>query len=402
MSGKTLTIGLEGCMIRTENMGCAALTWGLIGLLEKIALEKEMTFCYRVFENDPDDALTERLRGTFDIPEERLTALKTTSLFHPLAEWRHPALTARALDGMRGCDLFIDLTQGDSFTDIYGPWRFNSFTRIKEMILRMGKPLILGPQTYGPFQSPARAKRAGRVIKKARCAAARDELSASLAGSLSGREVPVLTDLAFFLPAPQKTAPSDGRVRVGVNVSSLLLKHRTEPTPVRFPLRADYGECLENVLSWLQMDPRYEVCLLPHVGRDGGEAFRERFPGLTILPPFEDPVSARKAIAGLDVLIASRMHAAIAALSCGTAVIPLGYSPKWTGLMKSLGYPFLVDLTALDTDEAAGRIKEGIGDWERLSSLSRDCRPIIDRGLREAEKVFSRQIDLCMDRKDSV
>ena len=165
MTRKTLTIGLEGCLIHTENLGCSALTWSLLSMLERIAGNNGLSFRYTGFEYHPDPADTKRLCGQLSIAPDRLTAVRTTSLFHPLAQVRHPGLTGKALSAMRACDLFIDLTQGDSFTDLYGDWRFSGFTRIKELILRMRKPLILGPQTYGPFRSAKNADRAKPLVR---------------------------------------------------------------------------------------------------------------------------------------------------------------------------------------------------------------------------------------------
>ena len=397
MKPKTVTIGLEGCMIHTGNLGCAALTWSLLAMLERIAGAAGMTFRYKVFENDPDSGASARLCGSLGIPASRLEAVKTTSLFHPLAEAKHPVLTARALSAMKECRLFIDLTQGDSFTDIYGNWRFLGFTRIKERILRMNRPLILGPQTYGPFRDEKNAARAADVLAKAQCVLARDETSAQAVLSLCGRSVPALTDLAFGLPGGEKRPPSSGRIRVGINASSLLVRDRTEPTEVRFQLKTDYDRYLREILGRLAKDSRAEVFLIPHVGRDAGEQFRDGFPAARFLPPFRDPSEAKDAIAGMDVLIAGRMHAAIAALSSGTAVIPTAYSPKFSGLFHSLSYPYLIDLTSLETEEAVRKTMELIESREQLRQAALACRPAYEKALAETEALLTRQILLAAD-----
>ena len=51
----SLIIGLFGCLVNNENMGCVALTFSLIRVLEKIAREKGEIYTYYVFEVDPNE-----------------------------------------------------------------------------------------------------------------------------------------------------------------------------------------------------------------------------------------------------------------------------------------------------------------------------------------------------------
>ena len=393
MTQKDFTIGLEGCLIRTDNLGCAALTWSLLAMLERIAGKNGLTFRYRVFEYSPDPADTERLCEKLAIGADRLTAVKTTSLFHPLAEAKHPVLTARTLSAMRDCDLFIDLTQGDSFTDLYGQWRFSGFTRIKERILRMNKPLILGPQTYGPFLKPKNADRAAAVVRLARCVMARD-LNAE-AGQLfhrSGKEPQVACDLAFGLPYETSPVSPSEKIRVGINASSLLVLQKTEPTELRIPLKTDYDRYLEQLLESLTRDERFDVFLIPHVGADAGPQFREWFPAAHVLPAFQDPMEAKAVIASMDVLVAARMHAVIAALSSGTAVIPTGYSPKFEGLTEKMNYPYLADLRKLETGQAVRTTLQWISRRAELRRAAQACRPIFTKDLDRTDALFTAEL----------
>ncbi|MEP1592950.1 MAG: polysaccharide pyruvyl transferase family protein, partial [Halieaceae bacterium] len=100
--------------------------------------------------------------------------------------WRGDHLgTARlaALAGMRStpllrtvneADLVLDVSGGDSFTDLYGSARFRNIVAPKQIALRLGRPLVLMPQTYGPFKSARNARLAGNLIAKATLAYARD------------------------------------------------------------------------------------------------------------------------------------------------------------------------------------------------------------------------------------
>ena len=75
----------------------------------------------------------------------------------------------------------------------------------------------------------------------------------------------------------------------------------------------------------------------------------------------------------------------IAALSSGTAVIPTGYSPKFEGLTAKMNYPYLADLTKLDTDQAVRTTLRWIGERAGLRRAAQACRPVFLRDLERTE-----------------
>ena len=64
-------------------------------------------------------------------------------------------------------DLAVDITAGDSFSDIYGKRVFIRHSLIKILFLLCDIPLVMLPQTYGPFQSFATRSIARFLLKKA-------------------------------------------------------------------------------------------------------------------------------------------------------------------------------------------------------------------------------------------
>jgi polysaccharide pyruvyl transferase WcaK-like protein len=80
-----------------------------------------------------------------------------------------------------------------------------------------------------------------------------------------------------------------------------------------------------------------------------------------------DPSTLPEAVsryAGLDVLITSRLHAALFALAVGTPALAIGYEPKMVGVMSELGLPDRVlpadaSLTAARLTEAVARVRSG-------------------------------------------
>ena len=125
---KEYHVGLLGAVINNENMGCVALTYSLLHLLENISQEQECVFTYYIFE---DVANEDRLRlaaKRLSIDFQRLRSRPVVYLFGYRRMMHHPVSVLKVLRGIYKCDFFIDLTSGDSFTDIYGQKRFDEHT----------------------------------------------------------------------------------------------------------------------------------------------------------------------------------------------------------------------------------------------------------------------------------
>ena len=87
------------------------------------------------------------------------------------AQVRVAQATAPRLNGVARrfgeADAVLDLSAGDSFTDLYGMRRLMTVTAPKESALRAGRPLVLLPQTYGPFASAEARRLAERIVRSA-------------------------------------------------------------------------------------------------------------------------------------------------------------------------------------------------------------------------------------------
>src|SRR5699024_5535961 len=144
-------------------------------------------------------------------------------------------------------------------------------------------------------------------------------------------------------PGPQRD--------VLVNVSGLLW---TENPHVD---AAAYRRTLQETVTRLRADGR-EVALLAHVldnpsADNDVPALRELAAqvgeDVEIVVP-TDLDSVRATIAGARLLIGSRMHACLNALSVGTPAIPLAYSRKFAPLLESVGWTTGFDLRTDDLD----------------------------------------------------
>lgn len=243
-------------------------------------------------------------------------------------------------------DLVIDIGEGDSFSDIYGGRRLFQQVTSKLATRRKRVPLVLAPQTIGPFATLWTKRLASLAMGQAALVAARDPASLRFARELRSKPVERYSDLAFRLPFDE--VPLLGRI--GINVSGLLYRgnvaHFGNP-------EFNYRDFIHATLDALETAGE-QVTLVPHVLNPGAtdddvevsaEIARDR-PGVTVAPSFATASEAKSYISGLRGLIAARMHACIGGVSSGVAVLPVAYSRKFNGLFLENGYPFLVDATA--------------------------------------------------------
>lgn len=289
---------------------------------------------------------------------------------------------------LKMCDVVIDMTSGDSFTDIYGKDRFYILSSIKKTIEKLRIPLILGPQTYGPFENGKCKKFAKGIIEKAKLVVSRDATSKQYVESFCDANVNTATDLAFKLKY-DKQSNHGSRIKVGVNVSGLLHSSRTDFSGFQAnQMKTNYDEYTNKLLDYLteHLD-KYEVVLIPHVGVDANKAF-ENTKGIKIHEPFMSPIEAKSFISGMDIFIGARMHATIAAFSTGVATIPVAYSRKFSGLYNNVDYPYIVDLIENDTETNIQYTIECINNYKKLQETSNKAMQKINEKYKINETVM--------------
>ena len=118
--------------------------------------------------------------GASNIEFERLGMSNGRRYYRPENLWqvraaaRFGGLWNEGARTLRGARAVLDVSGGDSFTEIYGARRFQTVTLPKLTTLEAGRPLMLLPQTYGPFRSEKARKLASRLVQGSAQAWARD------------------------------------------------------------------------------------------------------------------------------------------------------------------------------------------------------------------------------------
>lgn len=238
-------------------------------------------------------------------------------------------------------DLVLDMRAGDSFADIYGVRRVLAMNALFEISRRAGAKVVLGPQTIGPFNTRIGRALGRRVLSTADAVFSRDSTSSEFSTKL-GRPVNCeTTDLVFCIPQPEAAPKRD----VGLNVSGLLwqpgphidnLKYRKDISELcrRLTAAGRSITLFPHVLT--SDDPDNDMPAVNELNKTFGNEFDVYTPtGLA---------DVRSFVASCNVVIGSRMHACLNALSVGTPAIPLSYSRKFQPLLSDLGWGHNVDL----------------------------------------------------------
>jgi polysaccharide pyruvyl transferase WcaK-like protein len=307
-----------------------------------------------------------------------IPSIKCDKISYHLAPQNIDVGSALTKHMIKKCDLCIDFTGGDSFTDIYGEDRFYRNTLVKNWIIQEGKPLILGSQTYGPFKDTKFQKEARQVLLKSEAIFARDEISAQYVKDLSGKTAVTTTDVAFMLPYEKNDLPSE-KIKVGFNISGLLWEGGYTRDN-QFGLTVDYRKYCNHIIEYfLERKDTYELYIIPHVFGNARKGvyladddiipckyIRETYHDVTISPYFKTAMDAKSYIQSMDLFIGARMHSTIAAFSSYVATIPFSYSRKFEGLYNSLNYPYVIKGTVLSTEEAVNKTEEYIENYMKL------------------------------------
>lgn len=259
---------------------------------------------------------------------------------------------------LRRADALLDLSGGDSFTDLYGLERLSTVCAPKEAALRARCPLVLLPQTFGPFTTAEGRRRAERLVRESQLAYARDAWSYEQLRELAGPDFNETrlrsgVDVAFALgmtrpdhATVERLGKLSGEVLAGVNVSGLL---RDGAAGRQFGLAGDYVETMAAMVSALIEHGAF-IIFVPHVhGEHDGEndatvielvqsmltpTERER---TWMLPARLRAAELKWCISRMDWFIGARMHATIAALSTRVPTLAYAYSDKAHGVFATCG-----------------------------------------------------------------
>lgn len=418
-----LRLCLFGAPGDTGNLGVSALLHGTVAGLARHAPGSDLTVfdMHARGERTASEVVDGRAR------RYRVVGARATRRVHQHESLWNLAVSVRAnvtrspgAWALRRADAVLDLSGGDSFSDIYGSKRFRDVAFPKRIALSRGIPLLLLPQTYGPFRDPSARRQAGEIVRAARMAWARDPDSYGALRDLAGdgfdpERHRLGVDMAFQMPARPPASPLPDPVAmwlvddraapvVGVNISGLL--YFADDAATRFRVRLDYRELALALVRRLLDDSDARVVLVHHlVGTDGSEPderaqrlLRARLsPGererVALAPSGYGARETKWLISQLDWFCGSRMHATIAALSTGVPAAAIAYSMKTRGVFATCGQEASVaDARDASPTEVLSAVWASFAD--RSSARTRLARALEDVR-RQSERQMQEIVRAC-------
>lgn len=380
---------LQICLIlhstRSDNLGVGALTVSEVAIIRDIAAEMNHPIAITVMD------WTDTRRPYVGGDDIKIRDLNGKVMVSPRGFF------AQA----RAADLVIDIGGGDSFADIYGGRRLRRMFILKYLTHLARTPLVMAPQTIGPFTNKTSLFLAKLSMKLCAIVSTRDDLSMQAARDMGvTRDLLLASDVALRLPydPPVKT---DGPTKIGINVSGLLMGGGYTGQN-EFGLQMDYPALIRELITYFQ-SLNHKVHLIPHVivpqGPNTSEddylacvALHKSFPDTILAPAFDTPSQAKSYIAGMDFFTGARMHACIAAFSSGVPVIPMAYSRKFAGLFGSLGYNHTVDCTTETAEAIKAKI---IAGFDNRAALTQEAASALAIGKTRLHTYETALRDLC-------
>ena len=386
---------LLGASFATGNLGVNALAWSTIKIIktqwpssriilvgsgrEPLVVQIQMNGHQEEFHSWP-------VRYCFNLFARHHIAKLGVAVFLcnfiPFIKKRYIG-TDSTLGEILRCDLVCDITGGDSFSDIYGLPRFLRGYLLKYVCQLTGKPFVLLPQTYGPFQTQLARILARQIFNQSQTIYSRDRQGLAVVQELIGpsRKVKHCPDVAFIMDSIRPDTPQvafleqlkvEKKQLIGLNISGLLY-HGGYTQDNMFNLAGDYPELIINIISYFSCLADHHVLLVPHVLpasnfllEDDFLAAKKVLQGLPIniqnkvvvLEKGYDQNETKFVISLCDFFIGSRMHATVAALSQVVPAVGMAYSGKFSGVFETAGVEDCVlDLRLLNNAQVLNKIQ---------------------------------------------
>ncbi|OHB61004.1 MAG: hypothetical protein A2167_01160 [Planctomycetes bacterium RBG_13_46_10] len=359
-----------------------------------------------------------------------LVKILPNSLYKAILTRRNPYIKT-----LYEADLAVDITGGDSFSDIYGSWSFLLRSLPKFLVLLYGKTLIMLPQTYGPFNKRVTKLLAKHALKHADLVYSRDipslECIRELLNNCTAEKVRFTPDVAFVLdprrPDNQEICSiekikTNGTTLIGFNVSGLLSCCGSNEDNV-FNLGLDYTTLVGSIIESLMKRNDTAILLVPHVAalqkpdnilseRAHKKGYKEQSDVVACTKVYEQLCAKykdriyivrgrynhneTKYIIGLcDFFIGARMHACIAAISQGIPAVGLSYSKKFRGVFESVGIGELaVDLREKEESEVLEAIDKAFENRKNAANHLRNTIPAAQTRIQNMFEDMDEQTNL--------
>ncbi|HEX6288574.1 MAG TPA: polysaccharide pyruvyl transferase family protein [Herpetosiphonaceae bacterium] len=275
----------------------------------------------------------------------------------------------------------------------------------------MGKPLLLLPQSFGPLPGTIQRAMLRWLLSHSALTAAREYRSLQLLAEIGlRRRVLLLPDLAFAADAtplnrmdtdmPELIRSSEGKPLVGL---TLMDWQRQNP---QFGNQHGYEQAILALMRHLRQhyDARvvlFAQCTGPNAAHDDrliarrlvAAAQAQGIDGVALIDAVLSPEQLKAAYARLDLLVATRMHSAIFALSGYVPALAIGYLYKSVGIMELLGLErYALDIDTLTAERLCAAFDALWAERERVRERLVRRIPAIQKTLERLPELIRRSV----------
>lgn len=243
------------------------------------------------------------------------------------------------LQAVRRCDVdaMVDIS-GYLFGDKWPPVMIQAVRARVKRLKAAGRPVVLLPQMFGPFKRPEVLNAFRPILDAASLAYARDEQSYQWLEQISPdlKHLRLAPDITIFSkPVVPSDLPSDPYVCLVPNIR-MLDKAGDEWANHYVDY---YAEIAKHVRS-LGLEPH----LVIHDGGEEDAGVAQQIASLAKIDRRfffrdDDPRVLKGFISGAQLLVGSRFHALVAALSTSVPAMAVGWAHKYEQLFGDFGIP---------------------------------------------------------------
>ena len=291
---------------------------------------------------------------------------------------------------------------GDVFCSEYGHISLLSHLRPLDLAAEAGIPFFIHAQSIGPFKNKPDSNAFVKTARRATAITVRERMTYDYLTTglgLSGDLVTHTADPAFLLARPDESIQARYREFFRLNEGRPTVALSTSQAICNW-LNSDYTQHFQawcEVVRMLLDEMKANIVFIPHV-QEISVKNDDRILATELLRHFNhDPrlhlagadytASEYKGIISqCDLVVAERMHAAIAGLSSAVCTVPIGYSIKAEGILTDLFAKDLVRDTLLiplkdflDPKVSCGRIRQA---W----AMRKDIKSQLEMRLPEVRR----------------
>jgi len=365
---------ISGLNLNDNNRGTAALSYGSFYFLEKFHKEqtKGLQACNTIIYKNPLKYVFKNCSKQDIVIRNKNHVIRNFYIwfidfyiFKYIPIISSITKTSRILKRVK---FIAAINGGDGFSDIYGTKTFENRLFHANLAISMNIPLIILPQTLGPFKKLSNYKTAKKILNYASKIYVRDNKFESELNNMNV-DFKITKDLSFYMN-PEICSTKMLHGSIGLNVSGLCYFNKFRDLSNRFD---NYPTLITEIINHFQCK-NVPVYLLAHsynyynpdYGNDDMLAIKDVYKNLNnktdiyLIDKNLNSPQTKYVISQFAFFIGTRMHANFAAIFTKTAVYGLAYSYKYEGSFNYMGladyYSSVLDIKKSDISSIIKKI----------------------------------------------